>query len=180
MEFIRKGIIRKRLENFELKTFESIASEITINKQKYFLLSFYRTERKENRGKNIKRFINELSDILTKVYSKYDNVILMGDINIDLDDMKCQGFKEFSNFMDIFSLSNLIKEKTCFFKNHDSLIDVFLTNSPRKFKKSFSLELGISDCHKIIGSFLKTTISTLKQKMISYRSLKNLDIELFN
>jgi len=40
--------------------------------------------------------------------------------------------------------------------------------------------LGISDCHKIIGSFLKTKIASLKQKMITYRSLKNLDIKLFN
>ena len=99
-----------------MKTFESIASEITINKQNDFLLSFYRTEREENRGKNVKRFINELSDILTQVYSNFDNVILMGDLNIDLDDKKCQGFKEFSQFMDIFSLSNLIKEKHVFSK----------------------------------------------------------------
>ena len=164
LEFIKKGVIRTRLVNYELKTFESIASEITINKQKYFLLSFYRTERKENKGKNIERFITELSDILTQVFPKYDNVILMGDVNIDLHNKKCQGFKEFCHFMDIFSLNNLIKEKTCFFKDHESSIDVFLTNIPRKFKKSFSLELGISDCHKIIGSFLKTIISSLKQK----------------
>ena len=40
LEYVRKGVIRKRLEKFELKTFESIASEITINKQKYFYCLF--------------------------------------------------------------------------------------------------------------------------------------------
>ena len=34
IEYIKKGIIRKRLPDFELLTFESITSEITINKEK--------------------------------------------------------------------------------------------------------------------------------------------------
>ena len=64
IEYIRKGIIRKRLESLELKEFESIASEITISKQKFYLLSFYRTERSENKLTNIKKFIQELYNIL--------------------------------------------------------------------------------------------------------------------
>ena len=95
LEYIKKGVIRTRLEKFELKTFESIASEITINKQRYFVLSFYRTEREENKGKNVKRFISELSDILTQVFQIYDNVILMGDLNIDLDDKKIKVSKRY-------------------------------------------------------------------------------------
>ena len=55
MEFIKKGTIRKRLIDLELKSFESIASEITINKKQYFILSFYRTERNENRLSNINK-----------------------------------------------------------------------------------------------------------------------------
>jgi len=43
IEFIKKGVVRKPLQDYELKTFESICSEITINKVKYCLLSFYRT-----------------------------------------------------------------------------------------------------------------------------------------
>jgi len=33
IEYIKKGILRKPLQNFKLKTFESICSEITINKE---------------------------------------------------------------------------------------------------------------------------------------------------
>ena len=36
IEFVKKGVIRKRLKDFELKTFESITSEITINKEKIY------------------------------------------------------------------------------------------------------------------------------------------------
>ena len=72
-------------------------------------MSFYRTERDENRLSNIKKFFHELSSVLNKVIINDDDIILMGDINIDLHDKKCPGYKEFCEFMDIYSLKNLIK-----------------------------------------------------------------------
>ena len=66
----------------ELKSFESISSEIIINKIKWFILSFYRTERTENRGVNIRKLFSEMSSVLTSVTNKYENIILMGDVNI--------------------------------------------------------------------------------------------------
>ena len=110
IEYVRKGIIYKRLHDFELTSFESIASEFTITKNNWFLLSFYRTERNENRGENIRKFFSELTMLMTSVTRKYENIILMGDINIDFNDKKCCGFKEFRSFNDILGLKNLIKE----------------------------------------------------------------------
>ena len=179
IEFIRKGIIRKRLIDFELKHFESIASELTINKNKFFLLSFYRTERDENKLQNIIMFFQELSLILENVTNKYDNIILMGDINIDFHDKKCIGFKELGGFMDIFNLTNLIKDKTCFFRDHQSSIDVLLTNKPRRFFNSYTFELGVSDCHKMIGTNLRAHVARLNTKIIRYRSMKNFKKEDF-
>lgn len=179
IEYIKKGLIRKRLSEMELKSFESIASEITINKKKYFVLSFYRTEREENRLSNIHKFFLELSTILDRIIAKYDNIILMGDINIDLHDKKCSGHKELIEFMNIYSLKNIVKSKTCFFNDHESSIDIILTNRHRNFFNSFAFELGVSDCHKMVGTFLRTHMARLKTKEISYRSLKNLDNDLF-
>ena len=67
-----------------------------------------------------------------------------------------------------------------FFKDHESSIDVILTNKPNKYKNSFAFELGISDCHKMIGTHLKTTISQLKTKLMTYRSFKNINMNNFN
>ena len=111
---------------------------------------------------------SELSDSINKMLVKYNNIILMGDINIDSDDKKSPGFKNLMNFKDLFGLSNLIKQKTCFFKDHESSIDVILTNQPKKFKNSFSIELGISDCHRMVGTHLKTSLSFLKTKQMTY------------
>ena len=179
IEFVRKGIVRKRLVDFELKEFESIASEITLNKRKLFILSFYRTERTENRLTNIKKFFQELSLILNKVIEKYDDIVLMGDINIDFHDKKTTGFRELKEFMNIFGLHNLVKEKTCFFRENESSIDCILTNNQRKFFNSSSLELGVSDCHKMVSTYLRTHISRLKTKIITYRSFKSFNKEAF-
>ena len=180
IEYVRNGIIRKSLTNLELKTFESIASEITICKNKWFVLSFYRTERNESKKVNIERFLKELTTILNDVFKKYDNVLLMGDINIDMHDKKCVGYNELNNLMNIFGLKNLIKDKTCFFKGHESSIDIMLTNNPNKFYKSQSFELGCSDCHKIVTTSLKAHVPRLKSKKISYRCMRNFDKEAFH
>ena len=164
IEYIRKGIIRKRLDDLELNSFESIASEITINKEKTFLLSFYRTERQENRLVNIKKFFQELTVKLDIVTQKYDNIVIMGDINIDFHNKKSVGYKELSEFLCNFGLTNLIKDKTCFFKDSESSIDCILTNNPRKYFNSKAFELGISDCHKMIGTFSRKLASRQKRK----------------
>ena len=179
IEYVRNGIVRKRVSNLEFKSFDSIASELTISKNKWFLLSFYRTEKNEPRKVNINNFFKELSDILNNAFKKYDNVLLIGDINIDCHDKKGIGYNELTEFMDIFGLQNLIKHKTCFFKGHESSIDVMLTNKPRTFLKSKTFELGSSDCHKLIATCLRSHVPRQKRKHITYRSMKNFNNEAF-
>ena len=67
------------MDAFELKTFQSIASEIIINKTKWFLISLYRTPDHAN----IIIVFEELTSILNNATSRYENIIVMGDINID-------------------------------------------------------------------------------------------------
>ena len=179
IEFIRKGVIRKQLPDVRLHSFENIVSELTFSKSTWFLLSFYRTHRTENKRLNVVKFLQELSNVLNRAILKYDNIIIMGDINIDLHDTKCIGYKELTHFMDTFALRNLIKDKTCYFKGHQSSVDIILTNKFRKFFISKTFELGISDCHKMVTACLRSQIPRLKNKTILYRSFRNFDKELF-
>ena len=103
----------------------------------------------------------------------------MGDINIDFHDNKTTGFQDLKDFQCKFGLLNLVKDKTCFFRDNESSIDCILTNNPRKYFNSFALELGVSDCHKMIGTFSRKYLSRQKTKVIRYRSLKSFDSETF-
>ena len=98
---------------------------------------------------------------------KYENIIIMGDVNIDLHDEKLVGYKELVNFLDNFGLQNLIK--TCFFNEHESSIDVILTNRPRRFYISKTFELGVSDGHKMITTGLRARVPRIKNYFRSFK-----------
>ena len=70
---------------------------------------------------------------------------------------------------DIFSLTNLIKEATCF-KSHSSILPhLVLTNRPRSFIKSQNFETGLSDCHKLVFSILRAPFKKLPPNITKYR-----------
>ena len=76
---------------------------------------------------NLTDFFEEMTTLLTKVTSIYENIIVMRDFNIDI---KCKGvdLNNLSDFCDLFHLTNIVKSDTCFTKTHASLIDLILTN----------------------------------------------------
>ena len=80
---------------------------------------------------SIETFLGNLSSLLNKYLSKYDNVTIMGDFNIDVKDKTNLNFDKFSEFCDTFSMSNLVKVYTCFTKTHKSSIDLILTKKTR-------------------------------------------------
>ena len=73
----------------------------------------------------------------------------------------------------------MVKDKTCFTKNHSSSIDVMLTNKPRCFQNRTVVETGLSDFHGLVLTLMKTHIPRLKPKVIKYRSYKKFEPEKF-
>ena len=63
--------------------------------------------------------------------------------------------------------------------NHKSTIDLIVTNMPQSFQITNVTETGVSDCHKLITTFMKSYISRLKPKNVHYRSYKNFNEEKF-
>ena len=103
----------------------------------------------------------------------------MGDLNIDMDDIKVSSFEQLKHFMAMLDLTNLVKSKTCITLAHESLIDIIMTNKPSYFMHTKTFELGVSDFHKMCLTALKSQVSRLKPKNITYRSYKNFDEDTF-
>ena len=78
-------------------------------------------------------------------------------------------------------LSNLVKEKTCF-KNiqNPSCIDLLLTNNSYAFQQTTTVHSGLSDCHKLILTVLKTSIPKGSPRQITYRDHKKFNFLKFN
>ena len=64
-------------------------------------------------------------------------------------------------------------------KEHEYSIDVILTNQPKMFYTAQTFELGVSDCHKMVSTCLRSKIPRIRTKNIFYRSLKNYDKDKF-
>ena len=74
------------------------------------------------------------------------------------------------DFLDEFHAKNLVKEATCFANpTNPSCLDLFVTNSYRSFQKTTTLTTGLSDCHKMVLTVLKTTFPKAQPRVITYR-----------
>ena len=80
MVFIREGLITKRLENLETKISETICLEVTVSNKKWFILFAYRPPQENNKYV----FFNELNETLSKAVNSYENIIVIGDLNINV------------------------------------------------------------------------------------------------
>ena len=111
---------------------------------------------------------------MDKLCTNYENIILLGDFNVEVEE------KNMSEFMSLYNLRNLVKQKTCF-KNPEnpSCIDLILTNSPRSFQNSNVFETGLSDFHKLTTTVLKQYFPKLKPKVVNYRDYRKFHNEEF-
>ena len=101
-------------------------------------------------------------------------IILLGDFNVEVEE------KNMSEFMNLYNLRNLVKQKTCF-KNPEnpSCIDLILNNSQRSFQNSNVFETGLSDFHKLTTTVLKQYFPKLKPKVVNYREYRKFHKEEF-
>ena len=149
--YLWEGFLAERIPKFETEKAETICIEITIAKKKWCILFAYRPP---NFSKT--EFFEEISVTLYKALNKYDNLLLAGDLNINTLRPTSDSSNHLSDLNDTFSLTNLVTDSTCFKSNKDTLIDLMLTNKPKSFYKSHSFVTGLSDCHKLIVSILRS------------------------
>ena len=78
------------------------------------------------------------------------------------------------SFCAIYHLKSLIKEPTCY-KNPEkpTCIDLILTNFPRQFQATLTLQTGLSDFHKMTVAAFKSEFPHQIPKMISYWNYKH-------
>ena len=150
IEFVRRGLICKRLRDYEPKYSECLCSEFNFTNKKWICFSIYRPPE----SSNLSTFFEELTTSLSKAILKYENLFIMGDSNVDMKS-KSLGYDKLDEFCDL------------------SLIDLFLTNTPLSFQKTHVSETGLREYHKLITTFFKTNFYRLRPKVLSYRNCKN-------
>ena len=104
----------------------------------------------KNNISNPQYHLNKVLDVYLKYY---DNLLILGDLNSELQD-SCLNDPSNAN-----NLKGLKKKPTCLKKpNNSSCIDLFLTNRPRYFQNTSIIKTGICDFHKFVITVLKVSI----------------------
>ena len=80
IEFVKNSFISRRPKEYETKQSESIYSEFTIANRKWICLNIYRPPIQNN----MNTFFDEITALLSKSAMKYENIIIMGDFDIDI------------------------------------------------------------------------------------------------
>ena len=148
----RKELVSKRLEDFESKSTETICIELLISKRKWCIIFTYRPPKYDK-----KVFFQELSKTVSQAINKYDNILVAGDLDIDVSGSKRLNDNHFSELIDTFNLKNIVKTPTCFKTTRGTLLDVLLTNKLKSFQKPGFCETGLSDCHKMVFTIFRST-----------------------
>ena len=93
-----------------------------------------------------------MSEAISKVFCKFENLLITGEFNIDIKSSNSDK-NNLEKFCDLFNLKTLVHSETCFINSSKSIIDLLLTNKLLHFQKPHFVEMGY--CHKTISFFSK-------------------------
>ncbi len=167
--YVRNDIKQCRRSDIELFAFnndkgriEIIATEITIRNEKWIVLCMYKQPKVTNQT-----LIVTIDDIMIKLTNEYNcNILIIGDINVNVSK-----HTPFTACLEINGLQNIIDQPTCF-KGKPSIIDLFITNKPKRFYKCICTDVGLSDFHSLVCVSSRFIVSKRKSRTILYRSFK--------
>ena len=144
---------------------EALYIEINVRKKKWIIGCSYNPKQSL-----IATHLQEVGKHLDNYLKTYENFLLLGDMNAEPDN------QAIVDFCQVYDCKNLIREKTCF-KNPQkpSCIDLMITNMPKSFQGSVTIETGLSDFHKLTLSIMKVFYKKQKPNVIKYRDYRNFD-----
>ena len=161
--YIISDIPCKEMKNHLPDNTEGIFIELNLRKKEWILFGGYNPKKE-----CMPNFLNQIGKELDKCIGNYDNMLLVGDFNSEMEE------ENMTDFCDIYNLQNLIKYPTCFKSvQNPTSINMNLTNRCVCFQNTCTIQTGISDHQKMIITVLKTffTKSELNQSLHSSNKL---------
>ena len=120
--YVKVGIPSKHLLVYSFPHYiEVIAVEINLKKQNWLLLCPYRPP-----SQSQAYFFGEIKKSLDFLSSKFENFMLIGDLNCKTND------NTLIDLMDSYNFINLVKDPTCYKSSRPRCIDSILTNRKQR------------------------------------------------
>ena len=139
-----------------------IPIELNLHTKKWLLLPLYIPP-----DQNPTYFKEKLQRAIDFFSTTYDNIITLGDFNMDVNEAAIRSIMEDNGFVTLINSPTSIKSV------NGRCIDLIMTNSNNSCICSITFETGFSDFHHLVYTILKTTYNRLPPKVISYRCYRN-------
>ena len=143
--YIRSDIPSHQLNSLKsTDCIECISFEINLRKKKWAHFSVYRppTQSQDNLFENLGLELDHYSE-------NNENFMFIGDFNVT------ETKEQLRNFLELYSLKNLVKEPTCYKSHMPRCIDLVMTNQNRSVQKTTTVETGLSDFLKWLLPYSK-------------------------
>ena len=126
-------------------------------------------------------FIESLDESLQKVNRKGDQVVIMGDINIDLNPNNNYASRsEYLHMLEINAFSNLITKPTRVTENSQTIIDHLLTNDNESLINPGVLHYKLADHLPIFCLISLPKINSYQSTATNiFRNIKSIDVDNF-
>ena len=177
LAYARSDLVQQRRTDLETSDcrsvrIEIIVIEVKLYKEKWFICNIYKQPKVKN-----EHIVEVLESVLDRTIGDSANVILVGDLNVDVSNPS-HGLK---HVFHVQGVKNIVKEPTCY-KNHQnlSIIDLVITNVPSKLQNVICTETGLSDFHSMICFASKVKLERCKMKTITYRCYKQFDCQQYS
>ena len=176
--FVREDIPVCRRRNLEPESVESLCLDVMDSKKARFIVcACYRSPK----FCKITDFLSSLTSAIELMYTSRQEILLIGDFNIDLLVGEHGVVAEDNSLMDLcdrFCLQNQISEPTRVTEKTKSLLDVILASHPERYATCGNLHMGLSD-HDLIYAVRKNKLPRAKAREIEYRNMRQFDLEKF-
>ena len=164
---------RSDIERFSINNndgrIEILAVEVSINKEKWIFISIYKQPKVK-----MNTIVTCIDNIMLELSHTDFNIVLLGDFNVNMFNQN----NPFKDCIDGNGLRNLVKTFTCE-KGKPTLIDLILTNKPKRFINTISVDTGLSDFHNLICTSTKFDVPQKKSTTFQYRSYKHFNLDSF-
>ena len=177
--FVKSSLNFEILASMSLDCIEYVWIKLLIKDKIIILWTIYRPPNSE-----LNQFFEHIEDVLTNIYAKYDNIICLGDFNINFLSVT-NASKQFESIMDPFGLKQLILEPTRISGHSTTLIDLifrvpYLKRKKRNPYRITLLSVRLSVCLSVRPSvclsrpFISGTRGGIKLKLKRYTQVYGL------
>ncbi len=173
--WVRSDIPQERIQHSEITSMshhiECFVVKLTVKKEKWYIICLYKNPKVPESV-----FMMKLIELLNHVSSDANEIVIVGDVDID---MQHKNDKMTSEICNVYGLTNVVKTPTCFKKPEGTLIDPIIVLNAKRFQCPINIHCGYSDFHNMVGCVSKVHVPPQVPVKITYRSYRNYSEEEF-